>query len=422
MATSAGSSSEKLTTAQNPSSSHVYALTWVAMSAFFVILFFNVGAANPPRAQLPVYVESELAAAPIVTSIVQSTFHIVFAAMLLVGGFLADRFRPKRTFIIGLLTPAVAGFLLIAQEVWLLVLVAALTGTFFALHAAGSRAYLVLAVPLKRMGLLGNLYELGFTLGAALGNAAVGFIAARSGFQLAGAIIVVMGLVTAVAAQIWLPTVAPKNVSAAPVTLGSYWQLAQRRSVQLLLLLRGLPTIYWATGQLVIGIQLLRLTGSPVAPALFYAVSLLAIGTTMMPVGWAADRWGSGLPVLVSTVLVITGSVLAAILVNNAWGLVCGAFVGHLGAWWLSGLFPLLVAESGTHDEQGRLVAVTEMAWNIGAVVGALGAGALLTVHLSAPFLMAAWLNIPTLLIAMLVAAGGHRAVRAEPVAALETG
>ena len=70
MATSAGSSSEKLTTAQNPSSSHVYALTWVAMSAFFVILFFNVGAANPPRAQLPVYVESELAAAPIVTSIV----------------------------------------------------------------------------------------------------------------------------------------------------------------------------------------------------------------------------------------------------------------------------------------------------------------------------------------------------------------
>ena len=231
------------------------------MSAFFVILFFNVGAANPPRAQLPVYVESELAAVPIVTSIVQSTFHIVFAAMLLVGGFLADRFRPKRTFIIGLLTPAIAGFLLIAQEVWLLAIVAALTGTFFAFHAAGSRAYLVLAVPLKRMGLLGNLYELGFTLGAAIGNAAVGFVAAQSGFQLAGAIIVVMGLVTAIAAQIWLPSVAPKEVSAAPVTLGSYWQLARRRSVQLLLLLRGLPTVYWATGQLVIGIQLLRLTG-----------------------------------------------------------------------------------------------------------------------------------------------------------------
>ena len=404
------------------SSSSVYALTWVAMSAFFVILFFNVGAANPPRAQLPVYVESELAAAPIVTSIVQSTFHVVFAAMLLLGGFLADRFRPKRTFIIGLLTPAIAGFLLIAQEVWLLVIVAALTGTFFALHAAGSRAYLVLAVPLKRMGLLGNLYELGFTLGAAIGNAAVGIIAARSGFQLAGMIIVVLGIATAIAAQIWLPTVAPKNVSAAPVTLGSYWQLARRRSVQLLLLLRGLPTIYWATGQLVIGIQLLRLTGSPVAPALFYAVSLLTIGTTMLPVGWAADRWGSGLPVLVSSVLVITGSVLAAIFVNNAWGLVCGAFVGHLGAWWLSGLFPLLVAESGTHDEQGRLVAVTEMAWNIGAVVGALGAGALLTVHLSAPFLMAAWLNIPALFIAMLVASGGHRNAVSDPVPAHETG
>lgn len=421
MATTAGSSSEKLTGSQKPMSSHVYALTWVAMSAFFVILFFNVGAANPPRAQLPVYVESELAAAPIVTSVVQSTFHIVFAAMLLLGGFLADRFRPKRTFVIGLLTPAVAGFLLIAQEVWLLALIAALTGTFFALHAAGSRAYLVLAVPLKRMGLLGNLYELGFTLGAAIGNAAVGIVAARSGFQLAGMIIVVMGVVTAVAAQIWLPPVAPKDASAAPVTLGSYWQLARRRSVQLLLLLRGLPTIYWATGQLVIGIQLLRLTGSPVAPALFYAVSLLTIGTTMLPVGWAADRWGSGLPVLVSTVLVIIGAVLAAIFVNNAWGLVCGAFVGHLGAWWLSGLFPLLVAESGTHDEQGRLVAVTEMAWNIGAVVGALGAGALLTVHLSAPFLVAAWLNVPTLFIAMLVASGGHRAVTGKPVAALET-
>lgn len=392
------------------------------MGAFFVILFLNVGAANPPRAQLPVYVESELAAVPIVTSIVQSTFHIVFAAMLLVGGFLADRFRPKRTFIIGLLTPAVAGFLLIAQEIWLLVIVAALTGTFFALHAAGSRAYLVLAVPLKRMGLLGNLYELGFTLGAAIGNAAVGIIAARSGFQLAGMIIVVMGVVTALAAQIWLPPVAPKVVSTAPVTLGSYWLLARRRSVQLLLLLRGLPTIYWATGQLVIGIQLLRLTGSPVAPALFYAVSLLAIGTTMMPVGWAADRWGSGLPVLVSTVLVIIGAVLAAIFVNSAWGLVCGAFFGHLGAWWLSGLFPLLVAESGTHDEQGRLVAVTEMAWNIGAVVGALGAGALLTVHLSAPFLVAAWLNIPTLFIAMLVASGGHRAMNREPVAATAGG
>lgn len=392
------------------------------MTAFFVILFFNVGAANPPRAQLPVYVESELAAAPIVTSIVQSTFHVVFAVMLLLGGFLADRFRPKRTFIIGLLTPAIAGFLLIAQEIWLLLIAAALTGTFFAFHAAGSRAYLVLAVPLKRMGVLGNLYELGFTLGAAIGNAAVGFVAAQSGFQLAGVIIVVLGIVTAIAAQVWLPPVAPKYVSAAPVTLGSYWQLARRRSVQLLLLLRGLPTIYWATGQLVIGIQLLRLTGSPVAPALFYAVSLLTIGTTMLPVGWAADRWGSGLPVLVSSLLVIAGAVLAAIFVNSVWGLVCGAFVGHLGAWWLSGLFPLLVAESGTHDEQGRLVAVTEMAWNIGAVVGALGAGALLTVHLSAPFLVAAWLNIPALFIAMLVASGGHRATNREPVAATAGG
>ena len=391
------------------------------MAAFFAILFFNVGAGNPPRAQLPVYVESELAAAPIVTSIVQSTFHIVFAAMLLLGGFLADRFRPKRNFIIGLLTPAIAGFRLVAQEVWLLALVAALTGTFFAFHAAGSRAYLVLAVPLKRMGLLGNLYELGFTLGAAIGNAAVGFVAARSGFPLAGAIIVVMGIVTAIAAHIWLPPVAPKEVSAAPVTLGSYWHLARRRSVQLLILLRGLPTIYWATGQLVIGIQLLRLTGSPVAPALFYAVSLLAIGATMMPVGWAADRWGSGRPVLVSTVLVIIGAVLAAIFVNHAWGLVCSAFVGHLGAWWLSGLFPLLVAESGAHDEQGRLVAITEMAWNIGAEVGALGAGALLTIHLSGPFLAAAWLNIPTLFIAMLVARGGHRAVSGAPVGARET-
>ena len=62
------------------------------------------------------------------------------------------------------------------------------------------------------------------------------------------------------------------------------------------------------------------------------------------------------------------------------------------------------------------------MAWNIGAVVGALGAGALLTVHLSAPFLVAAWLNIPTLFIAMLVASGGHRAVTGKSVAALETG
>ena len=207
------------------------------------------------------------------------------------------------------------------------------------MHAAGSRAYLVLAVPLKRMGLLGNLYELGFTLGAALGNAAVGIIAARSGFQLAGMIIVGLGVVTAVAAQIWLPPVKPKVVSPEPITLGSYWQMVRRRSVQLLLLLRALPTIYWSTGQLVIGIQLLRLTDSPVAPALFYAISLLAIGTTMMPVGWAADRWGSGYPVLASTVLVIAGSVLAAIFIGNAWGLAAGAFVGHLGAWWLSGLF-----------------------------------------------------------------------------------
>ena len=99
-----------------------------------------------------------------------------------------------------------------------------------------------------------------------------------------------------------------------------------------------------------------------------------------------------------------------------------GPLWGHLGAWWLSGLFPLLVAESGAHDEQGRLTAVTEMAWSLGAVVGALGAGVLLTLHLSAPFLMAAWLNIPTLFVAMLVASGGHRAFSKEQVAASEAG
>jgi predicted MFS family arabinose efflux permease len=62
------------------------------------------------------------------------------------------------------------------------------------------------------------------------------------------------------------------------------------------------------------------------------------------------------------------------------------------------------------------------MAWNIGAVVGALGGGLLLTLHLSAPFLFAAWLNIPTLFIAMLVASGGHRNIAKEPSPAAEAG
>ena len=400
--------------------------TWRSAFIMFGLLFLNLTFMSPAQSLIPVFVEKVLERPPFFTSLVVSLHTAVYGVMLLVGGVLADRLGAKWTLVLGFCGAVAVGLMLRLQSPWAMLIIAPVYGLLFSFMTTGSRSYLARSLPLAKMGIGGALYFLSLIVSMAVGSAIGGRIADTVGFATLGSIAIVAGVVLVPLSAWLLPSVhaeadetksgdeSPKNKAA----FSDYLDMLRDSRILALCGLRFCATYFYGTMNLLLVLQLFRLTESVTFVGLYGSAILFIIGPTQLVIGLTADKRGREGPVRLAAVLVMGGAVLITLLINNIWGLAVSGLLANMGAWWFSGLYPKLVAEAGPPEEQGRLIAITEFFWAVGILAGTLISGALVSVFLQLPFIVCILVTIPMFLLAFMVARGFHRAPDSESAAA----
>ncbi len=391
--------------------------SWRSVVIMFGFLFVNFVFMSPAHGLMPVFVEKVLERPPFFTSIVVSLHTVVYGAMLLVGGVLADRLGAKWTLVLGFCGAIAVGLMLRLQSPVMLLLIAPVYGLLFSFATIGSRTYLARALPLVQMGIGGAVYFLCLTVSLAVGSAFGGTIADTWGFGALGLIAIVSGLVIVPIAAWLLPSVesdreepdTDESAEEQRAAFSDYLGLLRDPRILSLCGLRFCATYFYGTMNLLLVLQLFRLTDSVILVGLYASAILFIISPTQLVIGWVADKHGRSGPVRLAAVLVLGGAVLTTLLINNLWGLAASGLLANMGLWWFSGLYPKLVAEAGSGEEQGRLIAITEFFWALGILAGTLISGALASVFLQLPFIVCVGVTIPMFLLALLVAKGFHR-------------
>ena len=391
--------------------------SWRSVLIMFGLLFLNLTFTSPAQGLIPVFVEKVLERPPFFTSIVVSLHTVVYGAMLLVGGVLADRLGAKWTLVLGFCGAIAVGLMLGLQSPWWLLIIAPVYGLLFSLMTIGSRTYLARALPLVQMGIGGALYFLCLTISMAVGSALGGRIADTAGFATLGVIAIVAGIVLVPLTAWLLPSVeaqpadseSGEGAPASKAAFADYVGMLRDSRILSLCGLRFCATYFYGTMNLLLVLQIFRLTDSVTFVGLYGSAILFIIGPTQLVIGWAADKHGRAAPVRLAAVFVLGGAVLITLFINHVWALAASGLLANMGAWWFSGLYPKLVAEAGPAEEQGRLIAITEFFWAVGILAGTLISGALVSVFLRLPFIVCILVTIPMFLLAMLVARGYHR-------------
>ena len=399
--------------------------SWRSVVIMFGLLFLNLTFMSPAQGLIPVFVEKVLERPPFFTSLVVSLHTVVYGAMLLVGGVLADRLGAKWTLILGF-CGAIAVGLMLSLESWLLLLaIAPIYGLLFSLMTTGSRTYLARALPLAQMGIGGAYYFLCLTISMAVGSAIGGRIADTAGFAVLGLVAIVAGLVLVPLSAWLLPSVeaerdeddTTEDAEEHKAAFTDYLALLRDSRILSLCGLRFCATYFYGTMNLLLVLQLFRLTDSVTFVGLYGSAILFIIGPTQLVIGWIADKRGREGPVRLAAVFVLVGAVLITFFIDNVWALAASGLLANMGAWWFSGLYPKLVVEAGPPEMQGRLIAITEFFWAVGILAGTLISGALASVFLRLPFMVCVLVLVPMFLLAMLVARGYHRAPDNESAA-----
>lgn len=391
--------------------------SWRSVVIMFGLLFLNLTFMSPAQGLIPVFVEKVLELTPFYTAIVVSLHTVVYGVMLLVGGVLADRLGAKWTLVLGFCGAIAVGLMLQMKTFWLLLLIAPVYGLLFSFMTTGSRSYLARALPLAQMGIGGAYYFLCLTISMAVGSAIGGRIADTAGFAVLGLVAIIAGLVLVPLSAWLLPSVeaerdeddAAENAAEHKAAFADYLALLRDSRILSLCGLRFCATYFYGTMNLLLVLQIFRLTDSVTFVGLYGSAILFIIGPTQLVIGWIADKHGREGPVRMAAVFVLGGAVLITLLINNVWALAASGLLANMGAWWFSGLYPKLVVEAGPPEMQGRLIAITEFFWAVGILAGTLISGALATVFLRLPFIVCVLVLIPMFLLAMLVARGYHR-------------
>lgn len=391
--------------------------SWRSVLIMFGLLFLNLTFTSPAQGLIPVFVEKVLERPPFFTSLVVSLHTVVYGAMLLVGGVLADRIGAKWTLVLGFCGAIAVGFMLRLQSPWWLLMIAPIYGLLFSLMTIGSRTYLARTLPLVQMGIGGALYFLCLIISMAVGSAIGGRIADTAGFGTLGLIAIIAGVVLVPLTAWLLPSVesdadepdSGEDAAERKAAFSDYLGLLRDPRILSLCGLRFCATYFYGTMNLLLVLQLFRLTDSVTFVGLYGSAILFIIGPTQLVIGWMADKRGREWPVRLAALFVLGGAVLITIFINDIWALAASGLLANMGAWWFSGLYPKLVAEAGPAEEQGRLIAITEFFWAVGILGGSLISGALASVFLRLPFIVCILVTIPMFLLAMMVARGYHR-------------
>ena len=354
--------------------------------ALLIISFFSSFVSAPLNSLLPVYVESELARAPIFSASLRAVFLILGGVFAVPAGRLADSWGVKRVYIIGVLGPILTGSIFFTGDPLLLTFLCTGIGLSFGFNSAGGQSYLISAAPASVIGMASAGYFLGNTLGAASGNLLAGPIADALGFQTLGVCATIAGIGLILLTILILPTIPAPESSGGDRTLSGLIKLVKRADIRLLLGIRYLPTSYWGAVTLLLPLLIYRLTGTNTAATTFTAISLSIAALFQILTGRLCDRIGRWKPILISATLVAVSALGLALTGDTLWGLYTFGILAAASAWSLSTTMPGLIQLIADEGEKGRVVGAAHLSWSLGMLSGSLGAGKLIEWGTAWPF------------------------------------
>ncbi|MFN3652806.1 MAG: MFS transporter [Armatimonadota bacterium] len=325
----------------------------------------------------PVYVEGHLHLPASFTGILRALFVLMGGITAFAGAYLVDLLGRKRAFLLGMTgVIAAACMFLTGSPAWMLLL-GVYAGLMFGLGSVAGQAYMMDAVSARSLGLATAFYFMSGTAGNAIGNLAAGRLDDVPGyFRLLGWAMVI-GQVAVILAAAWsMPEVAKSGPEEkAPSGGGSLRELVRRREVQLLVLLRILPTVYWGVATLVIPLLLFRLTGKRAAATDFTAISLVVSALCQVAMGRLVDHYGPRRPVVLAAVTLALSAVALALLARHVWAITLFGVVGAGAAWSISVSMTTIIRLLSEPETRARLLGLSHGAWSVGFVAGTLAAG-----------------------------------------------
>jgi MFS family permease len=352
-----------------------------------LLVSFGISFLNAPRyALLPVYVEADLLRTPVFSAGLKAIFLILGGLFALPAGALADRWGPKRVYLLGTLTPALAALVFLSNDVALLATFCIGIGITSGFDSAGGQSYLIRAVGPKLIGTASAGYFLGNTLGTSLGNLIAGPVADQQGYAALGTLALVGSGILVIGAILGLPHVqgSPDRDASKPDKKPS--RLVWRKEVLLLLGIRFLPTCYWGAVTLVLPLLIYRATGSNTSVTTFSAISLGIAACFQMLTGRICDRSGRWGPILIAAGIETISAIGLALWYDSVTGLYVWGIIAAASAWSLSTTMPGLIQLIARDEEKGKLVGTAHFVWSAGMLIGNLGGGWLVDFRPELPF------------------------------------
>jgi len=360
----------------------------------------------PGQSLISVYVEAALGRSPTFTSNLLSTRLVFGAVAALVGGGLADRYGAKRVMALGASGLPIVGAAFLLASPWALVLLWAYVGFTLGLYTLGRQAYTLVLIPAHRLGTAFAIIFTGVTLGGALGNLAAGPIIDHLGFRYLGCLAIIAGLAVFFSLSFLIPDRRSEHGDEAGLDPTTYAGLARRPVSLMLLLLQAIPTTYYGAAQLLMPLLIFRVSGRPSDSAVYATLSLVFASAGQLVAGRLMDRYGGRKPLLVLVAGIAVTSLLTAVFAHSLVGLfVCG-ITGITLAWALSVAYPVLVRETCTSREHGRMLGLLYLGWSGGMLLGTQAGGFLVNLSDGLPFLVLGVANVLLLPLALRLVRG----------------
>jgi MFS family permease len=367
-----------------------------------LLIFFQVASGMRDMPQLAffvIYLQEELALAPVTISSVVAGAQVAGMLMALLGGAITGRVGSKWVLVTGLAFAAMGSLAFQFTSLWVVAVLWLMGGAGLAMSTVGGASYLTRISARGALGILAAFYALSTTAGGAIGNPLAGVLIERYGFRTFSWVAV---SISAVAILVIILLMEPARPAAGPafslraVGLGMLAP-ARKPNVRRIIGLRSLPTIYYGVLMVLVPLLLNDLSGSKVLVAAYGTTNLVIASAAQLLAGRSADRWGARGPTLVAySALVLSGLGLAA-LANTLWGLFVFGVLGIAAAWALATLMYVWVSDGVDRADHPSTFGLLHAVWSLSMITGSVLAGVFAASLPGLPFLIAGLLNVASL-------------------------
>lgn len=358
---------------------------------------------TPQFAFFLIYLQEDLALAPIQISCVVAGAQVTGMLAALMGGAITARLGSKWTLVCGIAIAGLSSFVFHVHWFWGVALLWLLGGASGGLINVGGNSYLTRLSARSGLGVLSAFYALSMTLGGAVGSPIAGLLIEAYSFDLFGWYSLGLVLLAVIVGALWLPD--RRDRLTRPPALFSFWAniapTVRRREVQLLSGLRGLPTFFYGTLHVLIPLLINEQSGNKVLVAAYGTATLVVASATQLLVGRAADRWGARGPSLLSFGLLIVSGLGLAVGAESVTLLFVFGILGIAAAWALSTLMYVLVDDGIANEGHPATFGWLHAVWSFSMVAGTLLSGWLVRIGPGWPFLVAGLANVGSLVLVM---------------------